>query len=111
MSVTPKDIAAARALRDEARAIASSNFGEVRADLSPQAIRQKIKHKASNEALNALDETRAVAADNKLVIGATMAALLGWFARRPLVRAVKRLPIPKKLVPKRLEQLWPWLVR
>ena len=111
MSDTSEDIAAARALRDEARAIAISNFSEVRADLSPHTISQRIKHKASNEAMTVLDETRAVVADNKLVIGATIAALAGWFARRPLTKAFRRVALTKKLVPKRLERLWPWLVK
>ena len=111
MSDTPEDIAAARALRDQARAIAISNFGEVRADLSPHTISQKIKQKASSEAMDLLDETRVVAADNKIIIGATIAALAGWFARKPLTKAFRRVALTKKLVPKRLERLWPWLVK
>ena len=69
MSVSPEDIAASRALRDEARAIVTAHIGEVRADLSPQTIGQRIKHKASEQAVEMIDETRAVASDNKLVIG------------------------------------------
>ena len=106
MSVSPDDIAASRALRDEARAVVATHLDEVRTELSPQAIGQRIKHKASAEAIEVLDETRAVAAENKLVIGATVAALVGWLARKPLIGLVRRIARDKKL-----ERLWPWFVR
>lgn len=106
MSVSPEDIAASRALRDEARAIVTAHIGEVRADLSPQTIGQRIKHKASEQAVEMIDETRAVASDNKLVIGATVATLVGWFTRKPLIGLVRRITRGKKP-----ERLWPWFVK
>jgi hypothetical protein len=106
MSVKPEEIAAARALRDEARCIVTANLGEVRTDLSPQTITKTIKHKASNEAMHLLDETRSVAAENKIVIGGTIIALLAWVARKSLITALRRIPLPRQL-----ERLWPWLVR
>ncbi|WP_295639576.1 hypothetical protein [Novosphingobium sp.] len=107
MSVKPGDIAAARDLRDEARAIVTKNFSEARSDLSPQTITKTIKNKASNEAMHLLDETRAVVAENKFVIGGTIVALTAWFAKKPLIVALRRVPLPRKLVPKKLERLWP----
>ena len=106
MSVTPQDIAASRALRDEARDMAAAQLGEVRTDLSAQSIGQRIKHVASREAIEVIDETRAVASENKLVIGATAATLVGWFARKPLISLVRRITRGKKP-----ERLWPWFVK
>lgn len=105
MSVKPEDIAASRALRDQARAIVTAHLAEVRADLSAQSIGQRIKLKASEEAVEVLDQSREVVADNKLVVGATVAALVGWLARRPLLRLFDRLVGQMKL-----ERLLPWRV-
>lgn len=106
MSVSPEDIAESRALRNDARAIVTAHLDAVRTDLSAQSIGQRIKHKASQEAIEVIDETRAVAADNKLVIGATAATLAGWFARKPLIGLVRRITRGKKP-----ERLWPWFVK
>ncbi len=106
MTISPEDIAASRALRDKARALVAAHLDEVRTDLSPQTIGQRIKHKASQEAIEVLDETRAVAAENKLVIGATATAIVGWFARKPLIGLVRRITRGKKP-----ERLWPWIVK
>ena len=106
MSVKPEDIAASRALRNEARSIVTAHLGVMRADLSAQTIGQQIKRKASQEAAHVLDEARAVAADNKFVIGATIAALLGWFARKPIIKLLIRVARGNKL-----ERLRFWLVK
>ena len=106
MSVTPQDVVASRALRDEAREMAAAHFGEVRTDFSAQSIGQRIKHVASQEAIEVIDETRAVVSDNKLLIGATAATLVGWFARKPMISLVRRITRGKKP-----ERLWPWFVK
>ena len=106
MNVTPRDIATSRALRDEARAMAANHLAEVRTDLSAQSISQRAKHVVSQKASEVIDETRAVASENKIVIGAAGAALVSWFARKPLISLVRRITRGKKP-----ERLWPWFVK
>jgi len=106
MSVKAADIAASRAVRNEARAIVTAHLAEVRADLSAQSVGQRIKHKATEQAVEVLDETRAVVADNKLVIGATATALVGWLARKPLAGLYRRV-----IAAKTPERLWSRFVK
>lgn len=97
MSVTPQDIAASRALRDEARAIVTAQLTNTRSEFSTQTIGKRIKVKATEEAVEVLDRTREVAADNKLLIITTVAVLAGWLARKSLVKAFDRLVPPETL--------------
>lgn len=106
MSVSAKDIAAARALRDEALALVTAHFEDVRTDLSPQMLGDRLKHKASEQAVEAIEGTRAVVSENKIVIGLTFAGLIGWFARGPIVRLGSRMASGA-----RVERLAKWRVR
>jgi hypothetical protein len=51
----------------------------------------RVKERAVEEAVEMLDSARAVADENKVVIGVTVAALLGWFFREPLQQLAERV--------------------
>lgn len=106
MSVSAEEIARARALRNEALALVTAHFADVRTDLSPQNLGEKLKHKASEQAVEAVETTRAVVSDNKIIVGLTFAGLVGWFARGPIVRLGHKLAGHP-----RLERLAKWRVR
>lgn len=106
MSVSAEDIARARALRNEALSLVVAHFEDVRTDLSPQTLGDKLKHKASEQAVEAIEGTRAVVSDNKIVIGLTFAGLVGWFARGPIVRLGRQIASNP-----RVERLARWRVR
>ncbi|WP_054109566.1 hypothetical protein [Novosphingobium sp. AAP83] len=77
----PQTIAAARALRDEALAIVRADLELAKAESSPA----RIKERAIDEAVEMIDTVRDVANENKAIIGAILAALIGWFLRGPLI--------------------------
>lgn len=76
-----KTIAAARVLRDEALRIFRADIELAKAESSPA----RIKERAMDEAVEIIDTVRDVADENKGVIGAVVAVLVGWFLRRPLI--------------------------
>ena len=72
--------------RDEARAQLRSDISTLRQDLAEHSIPARIGERATETALDTLQTAKDVAAENKIVIGATFAGLLGWFLRRPIAR-------------------------
>lgn len=78
----PGSVALARALRDEALAVVKGDLEIAKLELSPG----RVKERALDEAVEILDSARAIADENKFVIGATLAALAGWYFREPIRR-------------------------
>lgn len=74
-----------RANRTAAWALFEGRLAQVREDLSARSIKGRIAAKAKDDALAYADEAVAVAKDNKGLIAATFAVLLGWFLRGPLL--------------------------
>ncbi|WP_295529758.1 hypothetical protein [Novosphingobium sp. Chol11] len=87
--------------RDAARARMRDNLATVRAELSARSIPARIGDRAAEAALDSLETAKNVARENKLVLGVTAAALLGWLLRGPITRLLgSRLPrIPAKWWP------------
>lgn len=79
-----------RAKRDAARKAFDANVSQVRADLTSRSIGGRIADKASAEAMGALNEAAAIARESKGIIAATLAALLVWFLRNPLLGLLNR---------------------
>ncbi|MBA4086943.1 hypothetical protein [Novosphingobium sp. ERW19] len=83
----PLELTAARALRDEALSVVKGDLEIAKLELSPG----RVKERAVEEAVEMLDSARAVADENKVVIGVTVAALFGWFFREPLQQLAERV--------------------
>jgi len=90
MALRAADVLAQRALRDEARAAFDARLAGVKQDLEARSVGGRIADKAADEALQALDLARDVAAQNKGVIAGTVAALVLWFLRRPLLNGLDK---------------------
>ncbi len=72
--------------RDEARAKLRGGISALRQDLAEHSIPARIGERANETALDTLKTAKDVASENKIVIGATFAGLLGWFLRRPIAK-------------------------
>ncbi|MBF9150202.1 hypothetical protein [Novosphingobium jiangmenense] len=83
----PAAVASAKALRDDALAVFKGDLEIAKLEVSPG----RVKERAMDEAVEMLDSARAIAEENKAVIGATLAALLGWFFREPIRELAERL--------------------
>lgn len=83
----PASIASARMIRDEALAVFKSDLEIAKLEASPG----RVKERALSEAVDMLDGAKAIADENRVVIGATLAALLGWFLREPIRQMADRL--------------------
>jgi hypothetical protein len=77
-----------RANRKAARALFDSRLGQVKADLSARSVKGRMIDKAKGDALAIADEAVAVAKDNKGLIAATVAALIAWAFRAPLLELI-----------------------
>ncbi len=86
MSADETNLAADRATRDAARAVFDERLARVRTALAKRGVGQRLTHEVTTRAREAAGESVAVARDNRWVVAAVVAALLAWFARRPLLR-------------------------
>lgn len=91
MSDPAAQLAEDRALRNEARAQFDANLAQVKGDLEARSIGGRVADKASKEARAALLQGLDVAKESKGVIAGTLAALLLWFFRAPIIAAIQDL--------------------
>lgn len=89
--MTESDLAEARRLRDEARALVRGDLLALRNGLDSRPIGQRIKDRAADEVADVLESAKDVAVENTAVIAATGAALAGWLLRGPIIEAGRRL--------------------
>lgn len=80
-------LTSARALRDEALAVFKGDLEIAKLEISPG----RVKERAMDEAVEIIDSARAIADENKVVIGATFAALIGWYFRESIQEYAGRL--------------------
>ncbi len=86
-----------RANRKAAWSLFENRLAQVKDDLAARSIGGRIAAKAKDDALAVADEAVAVAKDNKGLVAATIAALLAWFFRGPLLDVLssrKNRPAP-----------------
>ncbi|WP_353230772.1 hypothetical protein [Novosphingobium sp.] len=74
----------ARRLRDAARAIVHNDVATLRADLAARPLPQRMRDRAVQSATEALHSGTELAQENRLVLGLTLGALVGWLFRRRL---------------------------
>jgi hypothetical protein len=80
-----------RELRDAALALFKADLALVRADLAERGLGQRIADRLGESAMDMLDEGIDYAEDNKGQVAAGIAAVVLWFARRPILDALGRL--------------------
>jgi hypothetical protein len=80
-----------KALRDAALALFKADLALVRADLAERGIGQRIADRLGTSAMDMLDEAVDYAEDNKGTVAAAIAAVVLWFARRPILSALGSL--------------------
>jgi hypothetical protein len=81
-----KTLAEVQRQRDAARAKLRGDVATLRGDLAERSIPARIGDRAAEIAVESAETAIDVAKENKIVVGLTVAGLLGWFLRRPIVR-------------------------
>ncbi len=74
--------------RDDTRAKVRGDVAALRSSLAARSIPARIGDRATEAALEGFETAKEVAAENKVVVGLTIAGLLGWFLRGPIARLV-----------------------
>ena len=80
-----------RAARDAARAAFDARYGAIRADMEERGIAGRIVDETMEQARAILDETVDVAENHPGVIGGTIAALVLWLLRNPIMAWIEEL--------------------
>jgi hypothetical protein len=75
----------ARLARDETRAAFQARLEQVKADLSAKSIGGRVAERIGEEAVDAIDYTFDIARDSKGIIAGTLAALVLWLFRNPII--------------------------
>lgn len=80
-----------KALRDAALALFKADLALVRADLAERGAGARIADRLGESAMDIVDEGLDYAEANKGKVAAGVAAVVLWFARRPILNALGRL--------------------
>jgi hypothetical protein len=80
-----------RAKRDAALAVFKSDLGLIRADLNERGIGGRLADRIGDSAMDIVDDAVDFAEENKGTVAAAAAALVLWFARRPIVHLIAGL--------------------
>ena len=90
MARLTRQVLADRAIRDAARAAFDGRLAQVKTDLAARSIGGRVADKAVDEALAVLDEAKAVADGNRAIVAGTIAALVLWFLRNPILAGLEK---------------------
>lgn len=80
-----------RAVRRSAKGLFDKRLAQVRADYEARGIPARMKAKATDETIKAVDQALDIASESKGIIAGTVAALLLWFFRNPLISLARRV--------------------
>lgn len=78
-------VSQAKLTRDAARATLQRRLDQVKVDLAARGVGGRVADRISEEAVEALDYTLEVARDSKGIIAGTLAALVLWLFRNPII--------------------------
>jgi len=78
------DLIEARRLRNAARDIVRTDIATVRVELAERSLGTRLRDQVMLSAAQATDEGIALANENRVVVGLTVAAAFGWLFRNPL---------------------------
>ena len=85
MSDLAHQLAEDKALRDAALQLFKSDLALIRGDLDERGIGARAKDRLGEAALSMVDDAIDVAEDNKGWVAAGTAAVVLWFARKPIL--------------------------
>ena len=85
MSDLASRLAEDRALRDAALQLFKSDVALIRGELGERGIGARVKDRVGEAALGMLDDAIDIAEDNRGWVAAGAAAVVLWFARRPIL--------------------------
>lgn len=94
MSPLAAQVLADRAARDAARAAFNAHYEALKNDLEERGIAGRIADEAMEQAKQAFDEAVAVAEAHPGAVGGTIAALVIWLLRTPIIAWVEHLFTP-----------------
>jgi hypothetical protein len=83
-----QDLDAARAARNQAKRRLDSRVALAREDLAPGAIAGRAADDLKRMAQDTLDEAVEIADGNRTVVAGTIAALLLWLLRKPILSLI-----------------------
>lgn len=90
MSKLAEQVLVEKARRDEARSRFENRLANVKGDLEAQGIGSRIAGKLGEDAKEALDQAIEIADENRGVVAGTIAGLLVWFMRNPIIAAIDK---------------------
>jgi len=73
-----------RALRDAALALVKADLAQLRPELTAQALGERVGDRVSDGAVDVFDGAVGMAGKNRGVLAAVTAAVIVWFARKPV---------------------------
>jgi len=85
MGAAEINLAAARALRDATKLELDTHLAQVKLDLQERGIAGRVADEVVERAKIVFDEAADVVQDNPGVIGGTIAALMLWLLRNPII--------------------------
>lgn len=91
MSDLASRLAEDKALRDAALQLFKSDIALIRGDLDERSVGARAKERLGDAALGMLDDAIDYAEDNKGWVAAGTAAVVLWFARKPILRWIADL--------------------
>lgn len=91
MAKLARQLEADRAMRDAARAAFDARYGAIKADMEERGIAGRIADETMEQARSMFDEAVDLAESHPGVIGGTIAALVLWFLRNPIMAWVEKL--------------------
>lgn len=80
-----------RGLREDAWRIVKDDLSRLQSDLEDRGIGDRIKDRIGEEAHDVWDATRDIASEHKGIVAGTVAALVGWLLRGPIIAAFTAL--------------------
>jgi hypothetical protein len=80
-----------RALRDAALALFKADLRFIRNDLAQRGIGERVADRLGDSAKELVDDAVDYAGSHKSVVTAAAAAVVLWFARRPILRGLGEL--------------------
>lgn len=94
MSKLADQLIASRDARDAARTAFDAHYRAVKADIDERGLGGRIADEAIEQARKMFDEAVAVAEAHPGAVGGTIAALVLWLLRNPIVAWIERALVP-----------------
>lgn len=91
MNATERELEAARQARSAAREALDNRVEGLRSALAGESLGQRVRHEATACARDTADQVFDVARESRWVVAATLAAVVGWLLRAPLLSLGRRL--------------------